>query len=101
MAAGLAECVLVPGTLGGAAFEKVFFCASTKLGQRSGLLGADGSGMRRGPLGGTLSLRHDKVPLTGTLLGERIAVNLSLRNDKFFGVEGALSQLALQTVGLM
>ena len=65
MAAGLAECVLVPGTLGGAAFEKVFFCASTKLGQRSGLLGADGSGIRRGPLGGTLSLRNDKFPLTG------------------------------------
>ena len=101
MVAGLAEGVLVPGTPGGAAFEKVFFCASTKLGQRSGLLGANGSGMRRGPLGGTLSLRNDKFPLTGTLLGERMAVNLSVRNDKFFGVEGALSQLALQTVGLM
>ena len=49
----------------------------------------------------SLSVRTDKVPLTGSLLGERIAVNLSLRNDKFFGVEGALSQLALQTVGLM
>jgi hypothetical protein len=49
----------------------------------------------------SLSVRTDKLPLTGSLLGERIAMNLSLRNDKFFGVEGALSQLALQTVGLM
>jgi hypothetical protein len=48
----------------------------------------------------SLSVRTDKFPLTGSLLGERITVNLSLRNDKLFGGEGALSQLALQAVGL-
>jgi hypothetical protein len=47
-----------------------------------------------------LSLRNGKFPLTGSLLGERIAVSLS-RNDKLFGVEGALSELALQNVGLI
>jgi hypothetical protein len=48
-----------------------------------------------------LSLRNGKFPLTGSLLGELIAVSLSLRNDKLFGVEGAISELALQNVGLI
>ena len=104
MAAGLAECVLVPGTLGGAAFEKVFFCASTKLGQRSGLLGANGSGMRRGPLGGTLSLRNDKFPLTGFwfcgLVGDDERRTLSFRNDKVTLLGHVFAEYGLRVIYL-
>ena len=59
--------------------------------------------MRRGPLGGTLSLRNDKVPLTGSWLcglGHDERRTLSFRNDKVTMLGHVFAEYGLRVIYL-